>query len=59
MEDSELKKQLGDELCAFCPWKKVKSTINVIHYVRVYIAMKRLKHLWTRTENFLMMMRNN
>lgn len=21
MEDSELKKQLGDELCAFCPWK--------------------------------------
>ena len=43
----------------FALGKKVKSTINVIYYVRVYIAMKRLKHLWTRTEIFLMMMRNN
>lgn|GEM_PF-3313003 len=43
----------------FALGKTVKSTINLIHCVRVYIAMKHLKHLWTRTENFLMMMRNN
>lgn len=60
MEDSELKKQLGDELCAFCPWKNGEIDHQFDgHCVRVYIAMKHLKHLWTRTENFLMMMRNN
>lgn len=43
----------------FALGKTVKSPINMIHYVRVYIVMKHLKHLWTRTEIFLMMMRNN
>lgn len=43
----------------FALGKKVKSTINMILYARVYIAMKHLKHLWTKTKIFLMMMRNN
>lgn len=43
----------------FALGKTVKSTINVIHYVKGCIVMKHLKHLWTRTEDFLMMMRNN